>query len=106
MGASHATNRSAPHDGVPAESQAHLVIDRRGTVVEWSPAAEELLGHPARAMVGRPVADLLTGAGTTAHPLAAIGDIAVPLRRQDGAFLPCRLAVRAEREDETGRGGR
>ncbi|WP_031026420.1 SpoIIE family protein phosphatase [Streptomyces sp. NRRL WC-3725] len=103
MGASHATNRGDPHDDVPARSQAHLVMDQGGTVVEWSPAAEELLGHPARAMVGRPVADLLTGAGTTAHPLAAIGDIAVPLRRQDGTFLPCRLAVRAEREDEAGK---
>ncbi|MEV5384034.1 SpoIIE family protein phosphatase [Streptomyces sp. NPDC052721] len=104
MGASHATNRGDPHDGVPAENQAHMVMDQRGTVVEWSPAAEELLGYPARAMVGRPVADLLSGAGPTARPLAAISDIAVPLRCQDGACLPCRLTVRPSRDDEAERG--
>ncbi|MEW2513374.1 SpoIIE family protein phosphatase [Streptomyces sp. NPDC046870] len=99
MGASRATHHGDPHDGVPAENRAHMVMDQRGTVVEWSPAAEGLLGYPAGAVVGRPVADLLIGAGTTAHPF---GDTAVPLRCQDGGILPCRLTVRRAREDAAG----
>ncbi|GGN62119.1 hypothetical protein GCM10011579_028980 [Streptomyces albiflavescens] len=102
MGASHATERSGPHDGVTAENQAHILIDQRGTVVGWSQEAEGLLGYPAQAMLGRPAWDLLAGADPTPHSRAAIDNVAVPLRRQDGAFLACRLTVRPERRDEAG----
>jgi len=102
MGAPHATNRSGPDDGVPAENQAHILIDQRGTVVGWSPAAEGLLGYPANAMLGRPVWDLLGGVDSTPHSLAAIDDFAVPLRRRDGACLPCRMTVRPERGGAAG----
>ncbi|MFE0454166.1 SpoIIE family protein phosphatase [Streptomyces sp. NPDC058914] len=102
MGASRATDRSGPHAGVSAEKQAHLVIDQRGTVVGWSPAAEGLLGYPAASILGRPVVDLLTDVDPTRRSLAATDDVAVPLRRHDGAFLPCRLTFRPERGDEAG----
>ncbi|WP_376773050.1 SpoIIE family protein phosphatase [Streptomyces himalayensis] len=98
MGASHATSRSGPHDRVPAENQAHILIDQRGTVVGWSPVAEGLLGYPADATLGRPAWDLLAGVDPTTHSLAAIDDFAVLLRREDGASLPCRMTVRPERE--------
>ncbi|MFC9916292.1 PAS domain-containing protein [Streptomyces sp. NPDC127197] len=62
MGASHATERSGPHGGVPAENKAHILVDQRGTVVGWSSEAEGLLGCPADAMLGRPALDLLAGA--------------------------------------------
>jgi PAS domain S-box-containing protein len=85
MGASHATK------------QAHILIDQRGTVVGWSSQAEGLLGYPADAMLGRPVLDLLAGVGPTPQSIAVIDDFAVPLRREDGASLPCRMTVRPER---------
>ncbi|MGR8012008.1 SpoIIE family protein phosphatase [Streptomyces hypolithicus] len=44
---------------------ATVVLDARGTVVGWSPAAEALLGHPLRDVIGRPVGALLEG-GTDA----------------------------------------
>jgi len=112
MGASHAADRSDPQAGVPAkkqadmgvpaESQAHMVIDQHGTVVGWSPAAEELLGYGADAMLGRTVMDLLAGVDRTRCSPASVDDLTVPLRHQNGAFLPCRLTVRSERGGEAG----
>ncbi|UXY20370.1 SpoIIE family protein phosphatase [Streptomyces cynarae] len=109
MGAPHAANRSGPHDGISAEQPADMVIDQQGIVVGWSPAAEGLLGYPAAAVLGRPVVDLLTGADAIdaeaiGPSLAAMDDIAVPLRRRDGAFLPCIMAVRPEGEAAAGMG--
>ncbi|POX45798.1 SpoIIE family protein phosphatase [Streptomyces sp. Ru72] len=79
-----------------------MVIDQRGAVVGWSPEAEGLLGYPAPAMLGRPALDLLAGVDPTAQSLVATDDFAVPLRRQDGAFLACRLTIRPELKDEAG----
>ncbi|MHA5050836.1 SpoIIE family protein phosphatase [Streptomyces sp. SD15] len=79
-----------------------MVIDRQGTVVGWSSAAEGLLGYPANAVLGRPVVDLLTGVDPTGRSLAAIENVAISLRCQDGALLPCRLTVRPEHRTEAG----
>ncbi|MEU9371823.1 SpoIIE family protein phosphatase [Streptomyces avermitilis] len=77
-----------------------MVIDRQGTVVGWSSAAEGLLGYPANAVLGRPVVDLLTGVDPTGRSLAAIENVAISLRCEDGAVLPCRLTVRPEQRTE------
>ncbi|MYR55119.1 PAS domain-containing protein, partial [Streptomyces sp. SID625] len=42
-----------------ADSMAGVVLDGRGVVVGWTPAAEELLGHRAEDVCGRPVWGLL-----------------------------------------------
>lgn len=44
---------------VGAEVAATAVLDSRGVVVRWSPAAEQLLGHPAAQVLGRPAIELL-----------------------------------------------
>ncbi|MEV5178047.1 PAS domain-containing protein, partial [Streptomyces flaveolus] len=79
-----------------------MVVDQRGTVVEWSPAAEGMLGYPAAAVVGRPLVDVLTGADPVGPSRAAMDGIAAPLRRRDGALLPCRMTLRPERETKAG----
>ncbi|MFF0967782.1 SpoIIE family protein phosphatase [Streptomyces sp. NPDC003703] len=42
-----------------ADSMAGVVLDGRGVVVGWTPAAEDLLGHRAEDVCGRPVWGLL-----------------------------------------------
>ncbi|MET7551456.1 SpoIIE family protein phosphatase [Streptomyces sp. NPDC005479] len=42
-----------------AEVAATAVLDSRGVVVLWSPAAEQLLGRPAAQVLGRPATELL-----------------------------------------------
>lgn len=42
-----------------AEVAATALLDSRGVVVRWSPAAEQLLGHPAAQVLGRPAVELL-----------------------------------------------
>jgi PAS domain S-box-containing protein len=71
-------------------------------VVGWSPAAEGLLGYPADAVLGRPALDLLAGVDPTPHSLAAVDGFAVALRHEDGACLPCHMAVRPERGGTAG----
>ncbi|MGP3942614.1 SpoIIE family protein phosphatase [Streptomyces sp. 6N106] len=102
MSASHATRRSGLHHGVSAEHQANMVIDERGKVVGWSPVAEGLLGYRADAVLGRSVVDLLTGVDTTVRSLAYVENVAISLRCQNGARLPCRLTVRPEHRTEAG----
>ncbi|MFB8183133.1 SpoIIE family protein phosphatase [Streptomyces sp. NPDC055966] len=43
-----------------------MIVDGKGVVVPWSHQAEELLGHPAGEVIGRPVTDLVS-------PVAAPG---------------------------------
>ncbi|MFJ9567835.1 PAS domain-containing protein [Streptomyces fuscichromogenes] len=66
---------------------AFLVLDRRGTVIAWSPAAEEFLGYRAHEILGRS-AWLLQESGTPV-PAAPLSDRAGThtLRRPDGSTL-------------------
>ncbi|WP_063796102.1 SpoIIE family protein phosphatase [Streptacidiphilus griseoplanus] len=87
-------NASAPENGgrqPGAQDRARLVVDARGVVVEWSPAAQRLLGHPAARVVGRPVTELLAGATDGAGDTGDVG-----LRHRDGHAVGCRVRVRAE----------
>ncbi|MER6982311.1 PAS domain-containing protein, partial [Streptomyces carpinensis] len=77
------TDRSGSPDEPGARQQAHVVIDRRGRVVEWDSQAEALLGYPGEEALGRSAADLL--GALAAGVSAAAGDgPAVVLRRRDG----------------------
>ncbi len=102
MGAPRATDRTGLSNSLSPENQARMVVDQRGTIVEWSPAAEGMLGYPAAAVVGRPLVDVLPGAEPAEPSLTAMNDIAVPLRRRDGALLRCRMTLRPERETKAG----
>ncbi len=97
MGASQATRRDGDHTVVRAEEPAHILIDHAGVVVGWSPAAERLLGRPARAVLGRSVGDLLADV-VPAERALGIGDgLTVRPHGTDGACLSCRLDVRRDR---------
>jgi PAS domain S-box-containing protein len=98
MSASHATERGGHHEVVHSEEQAaHILIDHKGAVVGWSPAAQRLLGYPANAVLGRPVTDLLVDAGPPPQPAAADDTLAVRLRHANSAIVSCRLGIRPER---------
>ncbi|OIK00336.1 PAS sensor protein [Streptomyces sp. MUSC 14] len=66
---------------------ARAVIDGAGTVVEWSEGARRLLGHPARAVVGRPAA-LLLADDPPALPTGRRWSGTLGLRHRDGRTLP------------------
>ncbi|MFG2813593.1 SpoIIE family protein phosphatase [Streptomyces sp. NPDC048410] len=80
--------------GQAAQKRASLLIDTAGTVVEWSAAAEELLGYPAELVVGRPLTQLL-GDGR-----AAADDVLV--RHRDGGLVGCRIRLRREEAQPEG----
>ncbi|MFI6728597.1 SpoIIE family protein phosphatase [Streptomyces atratus] len=73
----------------------------RGVVAGWSAAAEQLLGHTADRVLGRPVAELLATAGESA---AETGSGVVALRHRDGRTVSCRLGIRPERGPGTDAG--
>lgn len=65
MDAADGTDSRGPLDVTRA---ATAVLDARGTVIGWSPAAEELLGYEPREVLGRPAAALLVRlAGVAEH---------------------------------------
>ncbi|GAA3120002.1 hypothetical protein GCM10017687_37060 [Streptomyces echinatus] len=66
---------------------ARAVIDDEGTLTEWNEGARRLLGHPADAVLGRPAAELLAGAGTPALPTGSRWQGTVGLRHRDGRAL-------------------
>ncbi|WP_328885247.1 SpoIIE family protein phosphatase [Streptomyces sp. NBC_00316] len=78
-----------------AEVAATAVLDARGVVVRWSPAAERLLGHPAARVLGQPAAQLL-GSPVPAAAAAAwrvlrgtpeVRSAVVTARCEDGRLL-------------------
>ncbi|MFD8424538.1 SpoIIE family protein phosphatase [Streptomyces sp. NPDC059466] len=85
--------RSAPD----AAGEASFLVDGVGVVVRWSPAAEELLGHPARWGVGRAVTELLDPS-----PPEHSEQADTVFKHRDGHTVPCRIRVRAERDPEFG----
>ncbi|WP_191874998.1 SpoIIE family protein phosphatase [Streptomyces filipinensis] len=69
------------HDDPFAPHLAALaVLDDRGVVVGWNRRAEELLGHPVAAVIGRPASEVLADPGD----LPAVGEAAVRCRRAGG----------------------
>ncbi|MDF9816989.1 PAS domain S-box-containing protein [Streptomyces sp. SPB162] len=71
---------------------ATAVLDARGRVLGWSPAAEELLGYEARDVLGHPADDLLARrAGTGEHPglreSPSTRSVVLHVRHRDGNAL-------------------
>ncbi|MEU3461023.1 SpoIIE family protein phosphatase [Streptomyces sp. NPDC006733] len=72
---------------------ATAVLDARGRVLGWSPAAEELLGYAPREVLGRPANDLLARrAATGGHPgplrePPSTRSVVLLLRHRDGTAL-------------------
>ncbi|WP_031160967.1 SpoIIE family protein phosphatase [Streptomyces durhamensis] len=74
---------SESHDDPFAPHLAALaVLDDRGVVVGWNRRAEELLGHPVAAVIGRPASEVLADP----HDLPAVGEAAVRCRRAGGWY--------------------
>lgn len=71
-----------------SDGVAWLAVGADGTVSEWGPVAERLLGYPARDVLGRPVADLLA---TRSGVDSGYGEIM--FRHRDGHIVRCRLLV-------------
>ncbi|KAB8159450.1 SpoIIE family protein phosphatase [Streptomyces sp. 3MP-14] len=65
-GAADADGDECPDDGGPLADTAVALVERRGVVVGWSRAAEELLERPAAEVLGRSVLRLLTEADRAA----------------------------------------
>ncbi|MFC0597740.1 ATP-binding SpoIIE family protein phosphatase [Streptomyces palmae] len=67
------------------------VVDAAGTVVAWTSAAEECLGHRAEEVCGRPVAELLAGPihrdETLGRRTDRIWDGRAPLRHREGGVV-------------------
>ncbi|MGW0998656.1 SpoIIE family protein phosphatase [Streptomyces sp. NPDC002523] len=72
--------------------RASLAVDDEGVVVAWSTAAEQLLGYPARQIVGRKAREFIADAPTA----EARADVV--LRHRDGHPVACRVRVSAEHE--------
>ncbi|QOJ32295.1 MAG: PAS domain S-box protein [Gammaproteobacteria bacterium] len=92
---------------VDAMLDAHLVVDRRGIVSSFNPAAEEVFGWPAAEIIGQPVSLLINDGGLAArqdwnqrsdwmaaqprtrrrwvHPRAG--------RRRDGTLFPLEISI-------------
>ncbi|MGW7365145.1 SpoIIE family protein phosphatase [Streptomyces sp. NPDC054841] len=110
MGASDVAYGGGEREELPARDWARVVVDARGTVTEWSAAAERLLGYPADEVVGASAAALLAtardaGAAAepedTEHPGTVPASGRILLRHRDGRPVSCLLAVRPEADDGT-----
>ncbi|MEV5879455.1 SpoIIE family protein phosphatase [Streptomyces sp. NPDC052101] len=74
---------SESHDDPFAPHLAALaVLDDRGAVVGWNRRAEELLGHPAAAVIGRPASEVLVDP----CDLPAVREATASCRRAGGWF--------------------
>ncbi|MFG3382628.1 SpoIIE family protein phosphatase [Streptomyces sp. NPDC047999] len=71
-----------PRDPVAPPAAAALVLDARGSVIGWSPAAEDLLGHTAAEAVGRPVSAFVDPPG--GEPATGQGRTARAAHHRDG----------------------
>ncbi|WP_230885356.1 SpoIIE family protein phosphatase [Streptomyces spinoverrucosus] len=86
-----------------ASSDAAAVVSAAGVVIGWTRAAEELLGHPAREVVGGSAARLLAmpedpvrAAGVAERCRAGMGWSGhIPLRHRDGHRIDVDLRVSA-----------
>ncbi|MEV6316725.1 SpoIIE family protein phosphatase [Streptomyces sp. NPDC051776] len=87
---------ATPRDRLPSLPGSHhaaIMIDRRGIVTGWSPAAHRLLGYAPAAVMGRPLSGLL--ASSASPSFSAVRDGwrgELTMRHEDGRRL--RLPVR------------
>ncbi|MCZ0984643.1 SpoIIE family protein phosphatase [Streptomyces diastatochromogenes] len=77
---------------------ALAVLDDRGVVVGWNRRAQELLGHPDTAVIGRPAIEVLVDP----RDLPAVTEAAASCRRVGGWFGVLTLRHRDGRLVETG----
>ncbi|MFE1863050.1 SpoIIE family protein phosphatase [Streptomyces anandii] len=93
------TERSESHDDPFALHLAALaVLDDGGVVVGWNRRAQDLLGHPAAAVIGRPAAEVLL----EPRDLPAAREAAASCRRADGWFGVLKVRHRDGRLVELG----
>ncbi|WP_308432799.1 ATP-binding SpoIIE family protein phosphatase [Streptomyces naganishii] len=97
MGVSGTASRADPGEPFDIMTAAVAIVGAGGLVVHWSAGAEELLGHPASDVLGRPVGSLWAGRdpATLASRLRRIDrgwDGVVSVRHRAGHTV--RLAVR------------
>ncbi|MBX9396698.1 SpoIIE family protein phosphatase [Streptomyces sp. TRM72054] len=104
MSATHSTGSGRPVHGPVARERIHVLVDRQGRLVRWSPAAERLLGYPEDAVQGRSALGLLAGPAADGRSPVSGEDFAVALRHRDGGLVRCRLAVRPQRAGDAGTG--
>ncbi|MGN9762265.1 SpoIIE family protein phosphatase [Streptomyces sp. SD31] len=93
------TDLSDSHDDPGAPHFAALaVLDDRGAVVGWNQRAEELLGYPDTAVIGRPALEVLVDA----RDLTAVREAAASCRRTGGWFGMLKVRHRDGRLVEMG----
>ncbi|MFD5228790.1 SpoIIE family protein phosphatase [Streptomyces qaidamensis] len=68
-----------------ATTAATVIVDERGVVIGWSPAAEDLFGRPARAVVGRSLTEFLPD--MTGQPWVGAPALGEPTRTAHSTFL-------------------
>ncbi|MFF8919504.1 SpoIIE family protein phosphatase [Streptomyces sp. NPDC015032] len=80
---------------------ATAVLDARGTVIGWSPAAEELFGYASKEALGSPVGDLLGDPARVAPPQEPGNMYAVrSVLHRDGRTVRVALLISPLEQDE------
>jgi PAS domain S-box-containing protein len=88
MGTTSRANPEGDRTCLP-DQVAVLVLDQRGSVVMWSPTAEQLFGYRAPEVVGRPLAELWPAVGP--HRLTGLANAGHSGSRGHVVTLPHRL---------------
>ncbi|WP_405879735.1 SpoIIE family protein phosphatase [Streptomyces sp. NBC_01384] len=97
----------SPEDPFALGRGASAVLDDHGTVVGWSVRAQELLGYPAKEVIGRAWQDLLIDARDLPVARAAAADAmstggwfgVLPIRHRDGRRVEMGFRARAITRD-------
>jgi PAS domain S-box-containing protein len=85
-----------------AASDAILRIDADGVIAAWSPGAEALYGYSSGEIVGRPLADVLTGPDAAEHADRLVESVrngdrltdeVIDQRRRDGGIFSASITV-------------
>ncbi|MFJ3303272.1 SpoIIE family protein phosphatase [Streptomyces sp. NPDC086549] len=98
----------SPEDPFALGHGASAVLDDRGTVVGWSARAQELLGYPAKEVIGRAWRDLLIDARDLPAARSVVVDAmraggwfgVLPVRHHDGRRVQIGFRARAITRDE------
>ncbi|MFJ6632721.1 SpoIIE family protein phosphatase [Streptomyces sp. NPDC091376] len=101
MGTSAPMAIAAAQTAFQSFGAAIALLDARGTVVGWTQAAQQLVGHSAADVVGRSGTDLLAGSDDRAKASALAGSDSAPsrwtgltgVRHRDGRRIDVRLCV-------------